>query len=212
MSPPIRFTTLLVALVLIGGCSTDDGASDEATSTAATATAEAVTTTAAPTTTKAATTTAAPTTTEQTSTTTTAAPVPEVDEETAAAWVAGVREKWDRTERTVGGTAPDLTDEEILAIGMSVCDYIAANPVPEGIQVGPRMEAYVQVAAVISEAMGIPYDPALEDAGFDSEIEGRNVAAFGYVIEEDGLCPEFSTFNFHLFSSPWSLRASAQDG
>lgn len=205
MSPAIRFATLVVVLVLIAGCSTNDGASDEPTGTAAAVTTtEAVATTAA----SATTTTAAPTTTEAASTTTTA-PVPEVDEETATAFAAGVREAWDRTERTVGGTAPDLTDEEILAIGASICQYVAANPLAEENRKAARLEAYSQVAAIISEALGVPYDPSLQDAGFDSGIDGRNIVAFKYVIDDDGLCPHAWGPSVYMFSSPWSASASA---
>jgi hypothetical protein len=83
----------------------------------------------APTTTiEAPSTTVAATTTETTSTTAGTAPELVVDEALAADFVAGVRDSWERTERTVGGSVPDLSDDEIVAIGTSVCKYLAANP------------------------------------------------------------------------------------
>jgi hypothetical protein len=62
---------------------------------------------------------------------------------------------------------------------------------------------------IICEAMGMPYDPVLHDAGFESDIDARNVMAFKDVTEEAdvaGLCRGGE----RLFYSPWSARASAQ--
>lgn len=184
--------------------------SDEPTGTAAaTTTTEATTTTAAPRTTEAATTTAAPATTEATTTTTAASPEIVLDEAVVEAYVAGVRDQWDRTERTVGGTAPELTDDEILAIGVSMCEYLAIDPSPMENAESARMEGNAALAAIISEALDIPYDPALLDAGFESEIDARNILAFKDIIDKGSICPNPKNLRSHVFGSPWSAKASA---
>ena len=109
----------------------------------------------------------------------------------------------------------EMTDAEILAVAISVCEHLAASPLPLGKAEGPRLEAYASAAAIISEAMAIPYDPELLDAGFESEIEARNVIAFREVTQfakEGGLCPASATRTDNLFYSPWSARASAHNG
>ena len=126
--------------------------------------------------------------------------------------MVSVRDNWDRTERTVGGTAPDLSDDEILAIATDICEYTTGNSVLAAKQVGPRMEAYSEIAVIISEALGIPYDPALLDAGSDSEIDARNVVAFKMLTSKEGLCPAIEGLDVFLFFSPWTAKASAQDG
>jgi len=59
MARPTRLVTVLAVLFLVGGCTSNDGAADEPTTTAAPVTTEATTTTAAATTTAATTTTSA---------------------------------------------------------------------------------------------------------------------------------------------------------
>jgi hypothetical protein len=136
-----------------------------------------------------------------------------------------VRAKWERTERTAGGSAPALSDDEIVAVGTSVREYVAVNPLQEWRNTEQqRMEIYSDVAAIISEATGMPYDPALQDAGFASEIDAFYVTAFKDILAEavdGGLCPvpdsgpasmPCISKGCLLFVSPWSVRTSAQEG
>jgi len=83
------------------------------------------------------------------------------------------------------------------------------------------MEAFSEVSVIVCEAMGMPYDPALQDAGFESELDARAVIAFKYTLEpgsDGGLCPvpssgpgsmPCSVSGCQLFGSPWSAAASA---
>jgi len=222
MRYPPRFLAPLFTLCLLAGCgSSDDVAIDETTAAPTTTTAAPTTTTAAPTTT-----TAAPTTTTAAPTTTTAAPTeaPEVDEALIPRFAAKVRDKWEDTERLVGGTAPDHSDDEIAAIARSICEYFGAHPLPvhSNATTPERMEAYSNAAVIIAEGLGVPYDPALQDAGFEDGIDARNVTAFKYTLEpggDGGLCPvptsgpgsmPCAVAGCRLFGSPWSAAASAK--
>lgn len=71
------------------------------------------------------------------------------------------------------------------------------------------MEGNAALAAIIIEALGIPYDPALLDAGFESEIDARKTLAFKEIIDKDSICPNPANPRLHLFGSPWSAKASA---
>jgi hypothetical protein len=82
------------------------------------------------------------------------------------------------------------------------------------------METFSEVSVVICEAMGMPYDPALHDAGFESDIDARNVMAFKYTPSQGGggLCPvptsgpgsmPCSFTGCSMFGWPWSATASA---
>jgi hypothetical protein len=171
-------------------------------------------------------TTAAPTTTTAAPTTTTAAPTeaPKVDEALIPSFAAKVRDKWEDTERLVGGTAPDHSDDEIAAIGRSICEYFGAHPLPahSNATTPERMEANSNAAVIIAEGLGVPYDPALQDAGFEDGIDARNVMAFKYTLEpagDGGLCPvptsgpgsmPCSVSGCQLFGSPWSAAASVK--
>lgn len=204
MRHPTRYT----ALFLIAGCSSDDSATEEAvaaTEPAVDAVAE--------------TTTEAPPTTTPIEAATTAAPIsataaqgPFVGEALVPAYLAEIRDTWARAERTVGGTAPDLSDEEIVAVGAAMCEYIAANPwISEMENEDPEetMPAFTELAAVAADAKGISYDPAMQDAGFDNGFDARLVLAFNQVadVPEDGAVPLFPG-GVLLFHSPWSTRAS----
>ena len=85
-----------------------------------------------------------------------------------------------------------------------------------------RMEAYADVWVIVADALGIPYEPALQDAGFESRFDSRKVTAFKYTLhpgDRGGLCPvpasgpssmpcSGSSGGCDLFSSPWSGAAS----
>jgi hypothetical protein len=157
-------------------------------------------------------------TTATTATITTTTTVPELNLEEG--FVEHIRESWARSGRTRGGEVPDLTDEEILDIGWAVCEHLAADPTAVLRQ--PTMESWAEVAAIITERLGLPYDPALLDAGYESGHDSSLVTAFSNTGNNSlrgdrhrlpgALCPEFDPANDQnvgrMFKSPWSIAAA----
>lgn len=208
MRYPTRFRFLLM-LVLIAGCaSSDDAVTNERTAAMTTVTAVVATTTTAATTTTVSDLSAA------------------VDTELVASFAAKVRDRWAEAESMVGFMTPDLSDDEIAVIGTSICEYFAAHPlaVHSSVSKQERMEAYIDVSVIVADALGLPYDPTLEDAGFESRADARKVMAFKYTLEpadNGGLCPvpatgpgsmpcAGSSGGCDIFASPWRAAASPQ--
>jgi hypothetical protein len=161
------------------------------------------------------------TTTEPDPTTTTTTTVPEPDLEEG--FVEHIRDVWARAARTLGGEVPDLTDEEILDIGWAVCEHLAVDQSAlKGKKSNESMVAYAEVAAIITEWLGLPYDSALLDAGYESRFDSALVSAFantgnnslrgGRYQLPGALCPEFDPATDKwigkMFASPWSGAAS----
>jgi hypothetical protein len=138
----------------------------------------------------------------------TTVPVTEVVEpDLEATFVEYVKEEWARTVRTRGGEMPNLTDEEILAIGWAVCEQIAADPTV--ISARATMESYAEVATIIAEGLGLPYDPAFLDRGFESSDDSSLVSAFAHTgnrKSRGALCPQ--SVGGKMFYSPWSVAAA----
>jgi hypothetical protein len=192
---------LLVAALLVAVVACAESESSAGT----TATTETPTTAAATTTTT--------TEPEPTTTTTTTVPVTEPEPDLEESFVEYVKEAWARTARTRGGEVPDLTDEEILDIGRAVCEQIAVDPTVLSSQ--KTLESYAEVAAIITERMGLPYDPALLDAGYESSRDSSLVDAFahaGNLGSSGALCPEFdpspNVTSGKMFRGPWSVAAA----
>lgn len=75
----------------------------------------------------------------------------------------------------------------------------------------------------VASELGLAHDPTLQDAGFESGIDARNVHAFTDTLQPadaGGLCPVPSSdsesmpcakvMGCYLFASPWSVAASGQ--
>jgi hypothetical protein len=91
-----------------------------------------------------------------------------------------------------------------------MCEHIAANPWildMENEDPEETMPVFTEQAAIAANALGINYEPAMQDAGFDNGFEARHVPAFRSVAGDPDaapLCPA----SVYLFCSPWSARAS----
>lgn len=208
MRCPTRFRFLLVPVLIAGCTSSDDAVANERTAAMTTVTTVVTSTTTAATSTSVSDLSAA------------------VDPTLTPSFAAKVRDRWAEAESMVGFTAPDLNNDEIAVIGASICEYFATHPlaVHSSVSKQERMEAYIDVSVIVAGALGVPYDPALEDAGFESRADARKVMAFKYTLEpadNGGLCPvpatgpgsmpcAGSSGGCDIFASPWRAAASPQ--